>query len=124
LNLECNILVSKFAFSNGSTCYRYSAVAALETAGADAADVAALTALQPGEGAAVRFNDGDATMTGMAHVQGGGLLLILPAAAYADVRAAAADLGPEMVSLADLAVGAVHVGTQLTHSLKPPSANP
>ena len=89
------------------------AVAALESAGATSDDVAALIVLQPGEGAALRFGDGDdddddddattSTTIGMAHVQGGGLLLILPAAvADAVTAAAAAAGGPNPVELMDL----------------------
>ena len=90
------------------------AVAALESAGAISDDVAALIALQPGEGAPLRFTFDGADATGMAHVQGGGLLLILPSTAADAVTAAAAaandvelmDLAEQCVLLSILGPGA------------------
>ena len=98
------------------------AVASLESAGADPADVAALTALQPGEGAPLAFTvAAGETATAMAHVQGGGLLMILPNAAAAAVEeAAAAAGGREVVQVMDLAEQCVLLsilGPGVAHSL-------
>jgi glycine cleavage system aminomethyltransferase T len=72
------------------------AIPALEAAGASPDAIAALLALQPGQGAALPLAD-DAVA--MAHVQGGGLLLVAPAAA-ADAVADAA--GEDAMDLADM----------------------
>lgn len=77
------------------------AVDALNAAGADPEDMAALMALAPGQGAVLRFGDEEEKekTLGMAHVQGGGLLLILPTSVADAVTAAAAaaqaEGGPE-----------------------------
>ena len=73
-----------------------SAITALEAAGVSSDAIAALVALQPGQGTTLPLAD-DAVA--MAHVQGGGLLLVAPAAAAEVVVDAA---GEDVMDLADM----------------------